>query len=374
MTAPAPMSMPPDEGTPFVLAWYGCDLATGGIAEELRSLSPSGALSRRLGDSTGATFSLDLAGAPRGWEAATDQGRTMLVAVDTATDTPIWAGVVTGPRQGGSANTVNLTASTLETYLEGRYSPDFTAIDVDLGTILEDVLAPALTGGPPFEIDGATTGTTGILQVLDSDDRSLLSIGQELMGRENGPEWTIDPVWADANHAMFKFMIRIRSKIGVQLDDPEAVFDMPGCVRDYSLTEDYTAGHGATRVTAYGDSSDTARLRSAVYQADDLLASGWPLWEHRFTPAAGTTDPDALNAQAAAALRLMKTGARSWSIDATASRGPRLGTGWNLGDNIALDVVSSPRHPNGVYAVARAWAWELDPKSDLVRPILVEGG
>lgn len=363
----------PDEGTPFVLAWYGCDLKTGGIAEELRSLSPSGALSRRLADSTGASFNLALAGAPTGWEAATDQGRTMLVGVDTATGLPIWAGIVTGPRGGGSGNEVSLSAATVESYLDRRYNGDYSAFDTDLGTILEAVLTPALTGGPPIELDSATIGVAGNLQILDSDDRTVLSCAQELMGREGGPEWTVDVVWADASQTAFKFIVRIRSKVGVQLADPEAIFDFPGCVSAYSLSESYAAEHGATSVIAYGDSSDTARLRSATYQADDLIAAGWPLWEHRFTPAAGSTDPDALNAQAQAALRLMQTGARVWQVEAVASQAPRLGTAWGLGDNVGINVTSSPRHPAGASAVARAWSWELDPGADRVRPILVEG-
>lgn len=364
----------PVEGTPFVLAWYGCDLKTGGIAEELRTLSPSGSLSRRLGAMTGATFSLALSGASRGWESATDQGRSMLVAVDTATDLPIWAGIINGPRVGGSDDAVSLAAVTVESYLDRRFNGDVSAIGVDLGTALEDLLAPALSGGPPMEIDGSAVGTIGNVQIADSDDRTFLSAAQELMGRDGGPEFTIDPVWADANRTMFKFMIRIRSRIGVQLADPEATFDLPGCIRSYTLSEDYGPDHGATSVIAYGDSSASARLRSATYTADALIAAGWPLYEHRFTPAAGTTDPDALNAQAQAALALMQTGARTWALDASASRAPRLGTAWNLGDSVAIDIIQSPRHPNGASVVARAWAWELDPRSDMVRPVLVEGG
>lgn len=298
----------------------------------------------------------------------------MLVGVDTATDTPIWAGIITGPREGGSGNSVSLAASTVESYFDRRYSPTLTAYATDLGTALETALTPALTGGPPLEVDGGTIGTVGNVEILDSDDRTLLSVAQELMGRDAGPEWTVDPVWADAAHTAVKFVIRIRPTIGVQPADPEATFDLPGCIRSYTLSEDYGADHGATSVIAYGDSSDTARLRSATYTADALIAAGWPLWEHRFTPAAGTTDPDALNAQAQAALNLMQTGARTWALDATASRAPRLGTAWNLGDNIAIDIISSPRHPAGASVVARAWAWELDPRSDLVRPVLVEGG
>lgn len=375
MTLPIslPTSMRQDEGEPFVLAWYGCDLATGGIAEDLRSLSPSGALSRRLGDETSASFSLDLGGAPTGWEAATDQGRTMLVGVDTLTDTPLWAGIITGPREGGSGANVLLNASTVESYLNRRFTGNISAVNIDYGQILENVMTPALTGGPPLEIDMTSVGALGNYTVLDADDRSILSCAQELMGLDGGPEWTVDVVWADAAHTKFKFIIHIRSKIGVQVADPEAVLDHPGCVAQYRLIEDYSAERGATRVIAYGDASESARLRSATHQADALLAAGWPLWEHRFTPAAGSTDLDGLNSQAAAALRLMQTGARVWQVEAIASQAPRLGTAWGLGDNVRIEVAHSPRHPNGASVVARAWAWELDPSADRARPILVEG-
>ena len=75
-------------GTPIELAWYGCDLRTGGIVGDLLSLKPTGALSRKLGDATPLQFELNLAGAPTDWEAATAPGRSVFVAVDVATDMP----------------------------------------------------------------------------------------------------------------------------------------------------------------------------------------------------------------------------------------------------------------------------------------------
>ncbi|MGW8703567.1 hypothetical protein ACWGOK_42825, partial [Streptomyces eurythermus] len=80
--------------TAVTLAWYGCDMRTGGIVEDLRSLKATGALSRRLGTGSTAQFELALAGAAVDWEGATAPGRSLLVAVDTATDTPVWAGAV----------------------------------------------------------------------------------------------------------------------------------------------------------------------------------------------------------------------------------------------------------------------------------------
>lgn len=360
---------------PYVLAWYGCDLKSGRIAEELPAAKPSAPLSRRLGDSSGGTFSLALAGAPVRWEAATDPGRTMLVGVDTLTGQPIGAWLVIGPRDGGSDGAVTLAGMTPESYLDRRYPGDYVTFGRDDAQILGDLMTPALTGGPPFVLDVTATGTLRNYTILDTDDRTILSAAQELMGLDGGPEWTIDVAWADAAQTRFQLIIRIRSKIGVQYAAPEGVFDLPGCVDSYTLSESYEAGKGATQVTAYGDSSGSVRLKSSPYIATGLITAGWPLWEHRYTPAAGGSDPNALNSAASSALALMATGSRAWTIDAVASRAPRLGTDWSLGDNVRLQVGPgrSLRHPAGIETVARAWGWELDPSADKIRPILVEG-
>jgi hypothetical protein len=86
------------------------------------------------------------------------------------------------------------------------------------------------------------------------------------------------------------------------------------------------------------------------------------------------TDPDQLDAHAAQSLTLMQKGAQVWSIEAVASRAPRLSRDWALGDNVRMAVETSRRHPQGANVVARCWSWELDPGADRVRPILVQEG
>lgn len=355
---------------PVTLAWYGCDLRTGFIAEDLLSLTPSGALSRRLGDSTTLQFDLGVAGAPDGWEAATAPGRSVLVAVDTATDTPIWAGV-TLTREGGSGDTVQLGAATMERYLDSRYPGTQTLLATDQAAVISALATPALTYGPPIVIDSVATGTAMDYLTDDGDDKTCLSCLQEVMALEGGPEWTIDVTW-NATHSGFEFPLRIRAAIGVQSTSPEGVFDFPGCVSSYSLAESYEAAKGATDVIARGEGEGTSRLTSATYTAAGLLAGGWPRWEYRYTPATGLTDPDQLNGHAAKSLALMQQGGQVWSIEATASTAPRLGRDWGLGDSVHLAVSTSPRHPAGADVVARCWAWDLDPGADKVRPILVE--
>lgn len=360
----------PHDPRPYELAWYACDTTTGGIVEELPGLTTQN-IGRRLGSPTTSSFGLFLPSAPPDWEASTQQGRAMLLAVDPVTDTPLWAGLIL-TRDGGSFQTVDLQAITLEGYLDRRYAGTLTLIGQDQATVITNLMAGPLSQGPPFVMDTVATGVTMDWISLDGDDRTVLSAMQQIMGMDGGPEWTIAPIWADAAHTAIDLSVRVRSQIGSQSGDPEAVFDFPGCIASYRQGESYETGKGATLVIARGDGEGESRLTSAPHVASTLEAEGWPRTEYRWTPASGITDPDQLNAHATRARALMGTGSSVWTLDATASRAPRLGTDWSLGDDITIEIAESARHPNGARKVGRAWSWDLDPSGDRISPILVE--
>lgn len=353
-----------------VYTYLACDLRTGRIAEELPALAPSGALSRRMGGMTNASFSLALDGAPREWEAATDPARTLIVAVDSLTGLPVWSGIPL-PRVGGSSNSVTLTTATPEGYLDRRYAA-YSGTAVDLATAMEGVCAPLLTEAPPFVFDTTATGVTVDYTVLDEEDKSVLSCLQELDGLSEVGEWTVDTVWADAAQTRVQLMLRIKPSIGIQAVHPEATFELPGAISEYTLTESYERGKGATSVIARGEGQGADRVSSSEHVATAQIASGWCRWEHRYQPAQGITDVAQLEAHAAQALALLARGSRAWTLQAVASAAPRLGSAWGLGDSVALVVERSPRHPSGVSAVARVFGWDIDPGADRVTPILLE--
>jgi hypothetical protein len=354
---------------PYVLAWYACDL-TGAIIEELPSLATTQALSRRLGTYTTLSADLTLKGAPQDWDAATAPGRSMLVAVDTETNTPIWPGLSL-TRTGGSASTVSLGLVTPEAYFDRRYTGTIALSQQDQATVMTAVMASAMTGGPPLVMDAPATGVLMDCTLQDSDDKTILSAASDIMAAEGGPEWTVDVAW-NGSGTGFVLPVRVRPAIGVQTSTPEGTFDYPGTVSSYTLTESYEQGKGATVVQARGEGEGDSRVTSQVHTATDLIAAGWGRFTYRYTPAAGLTDPAALDAHAAASLALMQTGGAVWTVEATASRAPRLGVDWGLGDTVRLAVESSPRHPGGADVAARAWSWELDAAADKIRPILVE--
>jgi hypothetical protein len=363
---------------PYRLIWYAADASSGGIIEELTSLSSSQPLSRRLGQSVNGSLSLAIAGAPPAWQSATQHGRTMLVAVDELTNTPIWCGI-TLVRTRGSDPAASITTLAPEGYLDRRYTGTYVTTSADKAGVLAALVNPAFTNGLPFVLDAPAIGETMAETVQDSDDVTCLSAAQTVMGQDGGPEFTIDVAW-NADQSGFVLPVRVRKAIGTQLASPQAVFDYPGCVTTYSQEESYESGKGGNVIMAYGDGAGTSRVRSDVYTSA-LVGQGWPEWVYRYTPSAATTDPVALNADAASALQQMEAGSSAWTITATASKAPRLGTEWGIGDTVRLSVApAGPRfagssgHPDGVEVTARVWGWDLDPAADTVSPILVEGG
>jgi hypothetical protein len=357
----------------FELDWYACDLKTGAVVEELPAITTSNALERRLSASSTVNADLTIAGAPPAWPYATMPGRSLLAAADRLTGQLLWAGIVL-TRSRGVAATVSLGLATPEAYLDRRYTGTYTAAGVDQAAIMAGVAGAVLVDGPPITIDAPAVGLTGVYSVGDGDDRTVASALQELQQQDGWPEWTVDVQWANAARDAVALVLRIRKQIGVVRDDPDPVFDLPGCITDYTQTESYEVGKGATHVLAYGTGEGSSRLHSDLYVATDLLAQSWPRWDYRWTPAAGGTDPTALNAQAAQALSQMRTGSSAWAVTAAASAAPRIGRDWALGDSIGIhiDADTAPGHPDGADFVARAYAWQLDPNANTITPILVE--
>lgn len=357
---------------PYEVTWFGCDFMSGEIIAELPSLSAGGPIERRLGGYSSTTFGLTLAGAPPNWRAATEKGRVMIVGVWD--DNPRWAGYGT-VRTRGSSPSASVTASTIEGYLDRRFTGTLALAATDEALIAAALLQVAQDGLDCLDIDAPPTGTLRDRSYADADDKTLYSALTELMGVQGGPEWTIDPVW-NAGRSGFRLVARVRPSIGTVADNPQAVFSYPGPVTQYESTESYEDGKGADVILATGNGEgDGGRVVSAVHYSP-VLSQGWPVFEHRWSPSSSIKDVATLNGHAAQAQALMQYGATAWTLTATASVAPHLGEEWALGDSVRLtvDPDTSPGHPEGADVVARCWGWSLDPVADTIVPIIVEGG
>lgn len=358
---------------PLIPVWYAADAASGAVLDELPLIASP--ISRVLGQSMSTSAEMPLSGAPAGWIQDTEPGRTMIVcAVD---DVPIWAGLILG-RARGSAPTATLSLVTPETYLDRRYAADHTWSGVDECSVVgAGLIGDCAVHGLGLTVDAVASGTLISETYADSNDTTILSALTSLM-QTGSPEFTIDVTWSSSTKTAFSLIARIRHMIGVQSSTPNAVFELPGCVTGYSQSEDYTSGKGATTVRAYGNGEGVSRASSGdVLSA--LVAQGWPRWDYRWTPNQATTDTGVLAAAAAQAIATMGAGTSIWTLDATASMAPRIGTDWGLGDTVALQVDPSPGrdgqtiapgHPDGVSKNLRALGWSLDFANNKLTPVL----
>ncbi|MEU8209789.1 hypothetical protein AB0B85_11380 [Micromonospora sp. NPDC049044] len=358
---------------------------TGRIIEELPELQASGTIGGLLGAYTSASFRMPIplgghGSAPKNWESATEPGRTMIVAV--LNGLPVWAGIVL-VRAAGTESMLELGCVSLDGYFDRRFVRDHEFTAVDEALIAAQLIDDANIEGIGFMVDAPATGTLRDRTYLDQDDATVYSRLRELMGVDNGPEWSIALDWADASQTTVLKIATVRKRIGFASPNPNAVFSTGGASAvlssegvsgaRYTFTEDYTSGKGANSVVATSSGEGESRPQSAPAQDETLLGAGWPLWEHRYSPSSSIINTSVLDAHATHALNLMSRGARSLTITARADVYPVLGTDWNIGDDIGYELIGH-RHPDGLQGVARAIGWELDPQAGTVSPILLTSG
>lgn len=321
------------------VTWHSFDFATGnrGIEVTTRQL---GTVSRVIGEPTTTTLEVlawdeDKQAPVPGWNAATEPGRAMLVALDDD-EQIMWGGFVVKRRDGGSAWQV-VDVATSEAYLDRRYTGTLLFPETTQTEIARQLLAAA------GETNVDITPSTVLRQRAyhDAEDKRVLSALSELTEVDHGLEFTCELVWANAEHTQLKRVWRVADRLG---RESIASFEMPGSIATYEFLEDYTTDRGANVVVATSSGEGSARPASDV-KAD--VRPGWAEFEHRYTPATSVTLLSQLDEHAAQRLRDMVDGLSELTFEAHLSTGPRVGVDFHLGDTVTVKI-TSPRFPEQV--------------------------
>lgn len=380
----AAVEVDPAPVAPLRVTWHSVNLRTGAVNGTVDA-AIQGAFGRTVGTSTSSQMDVlcwdEVAGEPvPGWEAATEPGLTGLVALDQ--DEQIvggFCGMVLRRRRDHTA-VVSLDLASPEAYLDRRYVTDHEFEQADEAVIVRGVLDGILTDGIALTLDTPDTGTRRDRAYADDDDKTLLSVLEDLMGVEGGPEFTIDTVWANDDHTHVEFVFRLRPRIGRDLDLPETqlVFGEQGNVTGFEYVEDYSSDSGANDVMATSSGEGESRPESAHMVAGDLFPA-WPRYEHRFSPSTSIVELDTLNAHARDQLAKMLNGTTTLACDCDLDSVVLPG----LGD--AVDVqLTAPSFPArrdadgwlvpGYHRVVDAMGWEIDLDARTFKALLVEVG
>lgn len=336
--------------------WHAVDLKTGKRGPQLQMQS-RGKVGRILCESTDAQAAVLCWDAEKNqavpeWRYWTEPGRMLALLVDDD-DRPIWGGVILR-RIPDETVWVPLAMATLEHYLDRRYlNTTLAYASTEQTTIASGIANRAVVlDGVPFTIDAKPTGVLRDRTYYDSEDKTPLSLLNDLVNIQNGIEFTVDLEWQDSSNTVLKYMLRIGSRIGKALAVPTR-FEHPGSVQKFTIPQDYSRENGANDSMAVSSGEGDVRPMSSHYVDTASLGAGWVRYEHRFTPSTSITDVGTLNAYAAEDVALKRAGLTELTMVANLDTCPKINADWWLGDDItaALTAPSLPpwRDPDGVW-------------------------
>jgi hypothetical protein len=360
--------------------YWACDLRTGGKLAEL-PLKPSGPLPERISDVSTAAFTCDQAALPKGadFDGYTTPGRTVIVVEreyegDNTSDI-LWAGIVTN-RVGGDIADATLNCATPAAYYGRRQVGTRTYLGTGGDTdtkVITDLLTDAAPEGIPLTLDVACPQLRAV-RYLDRERRTVLACLKDLADMDGGPEWTVTTRWTTTARQAISFVFQARPRLG-WAGAPNARFDYPGSIRTYTVTDDFTEGHGANHIIGINNNGAAG---STPARDNTALGQGWPRWEE-VVQKSGELNTLDLAGVAKAALTKRARGQSTTDLAVDATLAPQLGRDWFIGDNIAFivygpDAPGAPppsfKHPAGRSETIRVIGYALDIPGDTFTPVV----
>lgn len=346
------------------LSWVSVQATTGVIITDLPTLRVDGALKRTIGRHETQSAVLPLDGAPSNWQTATRKKAVFLVALEDDGDrgVPVWGGMVTA-KEPNEGSKLPMSLATAEDYFNDRYVGNETFTATPQNNIVEYLVNKyAATNGIPIRVV-KLPGANPVRDrtYLDSEDKTLYAILDELSGVADGPEWTVTWEWVDERK--LGLVLTVGARIGASAPaglGPSSWFHLPGNVKKATLKDGYQRGDGANDVMAVSSGSADARPQSPRQVA---ASDGRPKIEFRWSPSTSITEIATLTGHAQRALDGMKDGTVALSI--TAARDET--DPFQLGDDVGFDLTSWA-WPDGITGTARAIGIEITDTT--ITPVL----
>ena len=274
-----------------------------------------------------------------GWDEKTGGRRSLLVAVDKASDYIVWGGLVL--RRGRKTGPwVAVTVETLEGYLQQRYiSSPVSWSDADPAQVAVDALG-IITDLPPLTVSATMTGNAIVDGYFDESDRMRIGgLLEDLSNLAGGIQWTVDLEWVDADHTQMRYVVRVAPRIGTPGGVAATQWKMPGCVKDFDYIEDFGEESFANDVIAFSSGEGDSKPRSTRYE-DTALLTQFARFERRFDPARSITSTLTLDQYAEAELARVRLGVTTLTLTASLDDAatPRVNLDWWMGDDIDVSL------------------------------------
>lgn len=357
--------------------WYSCDLATGRLQTEL-PIQTRGTVQTVLSGQSPATLALNVRDktCPPDWPLAVIRGRAVIAA--EVQGRIVWAGWLRKVERTKDA-VVSLACKTLESYFAVRYI-DTEGVGpfegVDQSTIVSALVAHANVSGIGIVQDMPASGILRDAEYHRYEDLKIYDAINTLAESVDGPEWCIEPRWADdPNERRLEYVMHVGTPfLGAYAGPAEWTFrfGQAGNVVDFKLEQSADEGDYANVVVAggEGDGKDRIMSTSGVAQDAAALGFGWPLVEHR--SATQLKSRPAVDADARGQLDQLQDGTDTLSFTAKTDDLEISSAMWGLGDQCRIQIEpGTPSVPDGYDGLARITGWAIDPEQDTITPTTV---
>lgn len=336
-----------------MIQWLACDPATGAPIESLPGLRLESSLPCYVGRGDTVRVALPVTQRPERWRIATEPNRVVLVAhYDDPDQTILWAGPAIY-RDYGSGPMIHVTAQSVDGWLASQYTgtrlaKPYSVANRDRALILADMLAPAAADFHG-RIDVTPCGVTQSLTIADTEDKTCASVAQTMMAL--GVEYSLG--WEWDTQGCLVLVATVAGRIGAT--DPAVL--LSGL--EWTTTEDYSGGRGATIVTAVATNSGSIRNQATV-QATQLLDAGYLPIEVRYNPDTGVTSSLLLGEHAAGRLAAIAQGTTAVVISFHPDGPVLIGRDLRLGDVIQADLANPDMPEVTATLTARMLGWVAD--------------
>lgn len=343
------------------LTWLSVSLVTGEVIAELPGLQCD-SVEYHLMEGCTATASLPWDHMPDNWLDAILPGGVALLLVQD--EQPLWGGIVTDQQRDPDGPAVTLKLETIETYLDACPVGDAIYQQSLQTQIGRDIVQR-------YAIDGMHNCLIASADYSDmrrdrsyqsQDDKSVLSVIQELTGVEDGPEW--GTWWERTQDGTYLCRIHFSDHYGQT--DPVTEFSL-SAMSGFTLDQAYGNGTGANQIRAVSTADGDTRPTSGWITTPHPNRPTWPL---SFTPSTSITSTDILKSHANAKLNQLRNGTSNITIDLDLLTAPKLGVEWTPGDTVKWDIDdAATRFPDlttGIlriigYKIAWTGSWTITP-------------
>lgn len=260
-------------------------------------------------------------------------------------DVPVWWGIVWSRVYQSQAKECQISALGFESYpkkqrMDAAYTDTGTNVEL-FCRLWSNMQSSSLGRNLNINVPTQVAGPTKTITVVPTDQKVWFDVMSDLSDAADGFDWTID--CQRQNDGSYLKSLRIGfPTMGVQADSPDlVVFDYPGCIINYYMTESMT--DAGTNVRVMGSGEGSGMPTTDIQQTQMLSLLGWPRWDQDIS-FKDVSDPGLVNQLAIQAAINNKPPMMTMKATIKADQDPVFGS-YQIGDACRISI-TDPRNPS----------------------------